>query len=164
LARRLRRDGREPLHLIVSALRPPQLLPPLPRLHGLPANRFIEMLISLNGMPLELINEPEILKIVLPTLRADFEAYETYEYRSEAPLRCPISAYSGRSDPTAPPHQMKFWSDHTVGRFSCRLFPGDHFFFENSRRSVLSAVSVDLLSTLIRTQQNSHSQSAGASK
>jgi len=163
LARRLRREGHEPLHLIVSALRPPQLGNPKYPLHVLPDAAFVATLAALNGLPQELIEEPELLNLMLPVLRADFEACETYRYRYESPLHCPISCYTGRKDPRSSPEEMDLWRDHTVGRFSCRVFPGNHFFLESARKAVLSALSVELIETLIREQHSGNFQSRGAS-
>jgi len=164
LARRLRREGREPLHLIVSALRPPQLREPRYRLHLLSNEAFVAALAALNGLPQELMQEPELLNMMLPALRADFEACETYQYRYEPPLHCPISCYGGRNDPRSTPEEMALWRAHTVATFSCRVFPGNHFFLDSARKAVLSALSVELLGTLIRREHGGNFQSRGASK
>jgi surfactin synthase thioesterase subunit len=153
LARSLRREGREPVHLLVSALRPPQLGHGTGRLHRLRGDAFQAALVGFDGIPRELQNEPEFLKIILPTLRADFETCETYEYSAEAPLGCPISVYSGRNDTRSPSAEMILWKHHTAGKFSSRVFPGNHFFIESSRKAVLSAVSVELLGSVITGRQ-----------
>jgi surfactin synthase thioesterase subunit len=110
-------------------------------------------LLSLNGVPEQLTDEPEFLKLMLPTLRADLEVCETYRYSAGTPLTCQISAYTGRDDPRSPAEDLIFWRAHTTGEFSCRIFPGDHFFIESARRAVLSAVSVDLIGTLMKLNQ-----------
>jgi medium-chain acyl-[acyl-carrier-protein] hydrolase len=163
LARRLRREGREPLHLIVSALRPPQLRDPQYHLHVLPNATFVATLAALDGLPQELIQEPELLNLMLPVLRADFEACETYRYRYESPLHCPISCYTGRNDPRSTPEEMALWRDHTVATFSCRVFPGNHFFLESARKALLSALSVELLGTLIRAEHGRSFHGRGVS-
>jgi medium-chain acyl-[acyl-carrier-protein] hydrolase len=150
LARELRRLGRFPLHLIVSGLRAPQLTDPGQPLHRLSNDEFVTALATLDGIPDQLLAEPEFLKVMLPTLRADFELCETYRYVPDAPLPCPISAYAGRSDARSLPQDLIFWSAHSASRFSCRIFPGEHFFPDTARRAVLSAVSIELMDTLIR--------------
>jgi surfactin synthase thioesterase subunit len=161
LARSLRREGREPVHLLVSALRPPQLGHGTGRLHRLRGDAFQAALVGFDGIPRELQNEPEFLKIILPTLRADFETCETYEYSAEAPLGCPISVYSGRNDTRSPSAEMILWKHHTAGKFSSRVFPGNHFFIESSRKAVLSAVSVELLGSVITGRQPAANNSQG---
>jgi medium-chain acyl-[acyl-carrier-protein] hydrolase len=148
LARMLGREGHEPVHLTVSALPPPRLVEHVPALHDLPAGEFVSALAALNGLPDDLLNSPDFLDLMLPTLRADFEVCETYVYRAGPPLRCSISAYAGRRDPRCPNDLIASWRSETSGRFMSRLFPGDHFFIDSARVSVLSALSVDLLGTL----------------
>lgn len=153
LAREFSKHAEAPIHLIVSGLRAPQLLDRNNRLHDLPQDELLAALISLNGVPDQLSGEPEFLKLMLPTLRADLELCETYAYRPGPPLPCRISAYTGRDDPRCPAEDLIFWRAHTASEFSCRIFPGDHFFIESARRAVLSALSIDLIGTLIKLNQ-----------
>ena len=148
LARVLGQEGREPMPLVVSALPAPPLVDQAPALHQLPTDDFVSALAGLNGLPEDLLNSPEFLDLMLPTLRADFEVCETYVYRAAPPLHCSISAYAGRRDPRCPNDLIASWRSETSGRFTPRLFPGDHFFIDSARVSVLSALSVDLLGTL----------------
>ena len=150
LARRLREEGREPIHLVVSALPGPSLLPGAPPMHTLPKADFVSSLTGLNGIPAELLEHHDLLDMMLPTLRADFELCETYEYRAGCPLQCRISAYCGGRDPRCPAGLVESWRAETVGKFSSRFFPGDHFFIDSARTAVLSAISIDLLGTLYR--------------
>ena len=150
LARRLGEEGREPIHLVVSALPGPSLLRGTPPLHALPKADFVSSLTGLNGIPAELLEHDDLLDMMLPTLRADFELCETYEYRAGRPLQCRISAYCGGRDPRCPTGLVESWRAETVGKFSSRFFPGDHFFIDSARTAVLSAISIDLLGTLYR--------------
>ena len=163
-ARELRRRGREPIHLIVSGLPAPQMPSPSARLHDLPTDDFLTALSALNGIPEQLIAEPEFLKVMLPTLRDDIELVETYQYSPEPPLACRISAYTGRNDPRSPAADLIFWRAQTSAEFSCRIFPGDHFFIDTARRAVLSAVSVDLLGTLISHQSKGAQRLSGSAE
>jgi medium-chain acyl-[acyl-carrier-protein] hydrolase len=148
LARRLRDDGQEPIHLIVSALPSPRLLAQTPPLHRLPAEEFIAALVDLNGVPDDVLANRKLVDLMLPTLRADFEMCETYAYRPGRPLGCRISAYCGRRDPRCPANLVAAWQAETSGRFTSRFFQGDHFFIDSARRAVSSAVSIDLFGTL----------------
>jgi surfactin synthase thioesterase subunit len=155
-ARELRRRGREPMHLIVSGLRAPQMSSASPRVSNLPQDELLGALTALNGIPEQLLAEPEFLRIMLPALRDDLEMLETYSYTPEPPLGCRISAYAGRSDPRSPAEELIFWRAQTSGGFSCRIFPGGHFFIDTGRRAILSAVSVDLLGTYLTCQAQNH--------
>jgi surfactin synthase thioesterase subunit len=163
-ARELRRREREPIHLIVSGLPAPQMPRSPYMLHDLPQDEFLAELTALNGIPEQLLAEPEFLRVMAPTLRADLEIVETYRYVTEPPLGCRISAYAGRNDPRSPAEELIFWRSQTSGDFACRVFPGSHFFIDTARRAVLSAVSVDLLGTLMTHELNNGNTNSGSFK
>jgi medium-chain acyl-[acyl-carrier-protein] hydrolase len=148
LARRLRDEGCEPIHLVVSALPGPSLLGETRPLYDLPEADFVSSLTALNGIPSEMLEHRDLLDAMLPTLRADFELCETYRYRAEPPLQCRLSAYCGGRDPRCQTSLVDSWRAETVGKFSSRFFPGDHFFIDSARAAVLSAISIDLLGAL----------------
>ena len=160
-AREARRRGREPMHLIVSGLPAPQMSSATPRVYDLPEDQFMAAVTALNGLPEQLVAEPAFLRIMLPTLRDDFEMLETYCYSPEAPLTCRISAYAGRNDPRCPAGELIFWRGQTSSEFSCRIFPGGHFFIDTARRAVLSAISVDLLGTFMNCQMQDNRNRPG---
>lgn len=148
LCRELRRMGRPgPERLFVSAVAAPHLPPRAAPLHRLPDVLFLNRLFLLKGIPKEVAEHPELMQLLLPTLRADVQIFETYTHVPEEPLDCPISAYSGRHDTRVTYEELVAWSCHTRGRFSFRIFPGDHFFLESARTGVLQAVVGDLAET-----------------
>jgi medium-chain acyl-[acyl-carrier-protein] hydrolase len=145
LTRELRRRGRtQPLHLFVSGRRAPQLPAREEPIHALPEAEFIEKLRELNGTPEEVLQHEELMKLITPTLRADFSVNETYEYTEEAPLDAGISAFGGLGDPDVTREDLEVWKDHTRGRFRMRMLPGDHFFLNSGKDLVLESVSRDL--------------------
>ncbi len=101
LARHLRKnDLPQPITLFVSGCGAPHLPDPHPTIHTLPDAEFLNALRQFNGIPPELLRLPDAMELLLPTLRADFEAVESYVYNSnEPPLDCPIIAFGGLDDP-----------------------------------------------------------------
>ena len=97
LARELRRQNQlEPAHLFVSAFRAPQRLTSRPDTHDLPDTEFIEEVgRRWGGIPDAVRNEPDLLALLLPTLRADLALVETYAYTSDHPLHYPIYYNAG---------------------------------------------------------------------
>jgi medium-chain acyl-[acyl-carrier-protein] hydrolase len=145
LARHLRRErGLQPKHLFVSGRRPPHVPNSNPRTYDLPDDEFIQTLRDLNGTPKEVTEHPELMELMLPLLRADFAICETYTYRPEGPLECPLSVYGGMQDTDVPRERLEAWREMTTGRFSLRIFPGDHFFLTSSEPLLLSAVGREL--------------------
>jgi medium-chain acyl-[acyl-carrier-protein] hydrolase len=155
LARRMRQGGAHgPVHLFASGRRAPDLPNPLPDMHRLSDDAFMEAMVALGGTPREVAEHPELLQIMLPLLRADVALNETYAFREEAPLECGITAYGGLEDPKAARAEMEAWRRHTAGPFTLRVFPGDHFFaFGASRPRVLATLGEDLRALLLRAAQ-----------
>jgi medium-chain acyl-[acyl-carrier-protein] hydrolase len=144
LARRLRiQSGVEPVHLLVSAWRSPDLIDHK-RDYDLPRAEFIEVLRKLNGTPEEILADAEALELLLPILRADFEVVQAYRYREEQPLTCAIKAFAGMRDSGTAPEQMSGWRKHTTGPFSLSILPGDHFFIHQSRMRLITEVANEL--------------------
>ncbi|SFD53148.1 thioesterase II family protein [Streptomyces aidingensis] len=141
LARELRRRGAgEPRVLFVSAGPAPRLRGGSPRVHDLPAARIAARIAALGGLPEELRAEPELLRLFLPVIRADFAVCETYRYRPERPLDCPVVAFAGRDDAEVPPERMAPWAEETAGRFTRHVLPGGHFFLRTAQAELLRAV------------------------
>jgi medium-chain acyl-[acyl-carrier-protein] hydrolase len=141
LARYLRRNRRRaPIHLIVSGCRAPQLPNEEPNTYDLPHPQFIEELKQLNGTPPEFFEHPELLEMMIPVLRADFELVQTYAYQAEAPLNIPITAFGGAEDVDVTRDHLDKWAEQTDSAFSLEIFPGDHFFINSKRHLLLDAI------------------------
>lgn len=144
LARMLHHEGRSPAQLFVSAHRAPQLPDTEEPLHALPEPELIEQLRKLNGTPPEILAHAELLELMLPVLRADFAACETYAYAPGPPLACPLTAFGGLRDPHVPREALAAWQTQTSGPFALRMFPGDHFFLSSDQQQLLAAIARDL--------------------
>jgi len=145
LAQHLRQDGLAPVQLFVASHRAPQIPDPDPPTYHLPHNDFIEEVRRLKGTPEEILQNTELLQIVLPLLRADFELCETYQCTWAKPLTCPITAYGGLLDHEVTREMIAAWDKQTSSTFKYRFFPGDHFFLLKEPRDLLHAIYLDLL-------------------
>jgi len=129
LARRLRREGQPaPERLFVSGRRAPQLRCTDPPTYNLPDAEFIRELKTLNGTPPEVLMNEELVRLVMPLLRSDFQVCQTHEYTPEAPLACAITAMGGIEDEEAQEGRLDAWKEQTTSSFSLRIMPGDHFY------------------------------------
>jgi medium-chain acyl-[acyl-carrier-protein] hydrolase len=154
VVRRLRRQGLPlPLHIFVSAHRAPQFPHPHPPLRHLPDAEFIEHVSrEYDGIPRAVLENPDLVELMLPSLRADFTAFETYRWTDEAPLQLPISVFGGRADRRVSESELQGWRERTTGSFRLEMFDGDHFFLQSRRDPLIASILRDL----------SQSASAGA--
>ena len=152
LVRELRRmNGPAPFHLFVSGQHAPQIPERHIPVSHLPDGDFVgEVRRRYGGIPDEIFEEPDLLSLLLPILRADLEILETYGYIVEPPLDCPITAYGGLEDAECTPADLEAWGIQTRGAFALRLFPGDHFFLQSAQTELLQTLSVDLKPALER--------------
>jgi medium-chain acyl-[acyl-carrier-protein] hydrolase len=146
LARELRRQQSAlPVSLYVLARPAPHLQQTRSPLHQLPDDILIsEVSRRFNGMASAILQDQELIKLLLPALRADLTALETYVYREEQPLECPIRVFGGTLDVTATETELDGWRRHTRGAFELQLFRADHFFIRSNLSAVLAAISEDI--------------------
>ncbi|MCU1323505.1 MAG: thioesterase [Acidobacteriaceae bacterium] len=135
----------EPVHLCVSGRRAPQFIRESPPTYDLPTKDFSRELARW-GTPKEVLDEPELLDVFLPLLRADFCLSESHGYTDGSPLNCPISAYGGALDEHIRSNHLQGWSLHTANSFRSVLFPGGHFFLNENRSLVISDLNQELKS------------------
>lgn len=144
-ARRLRGpSGLGPVHLMVAAHRAPQLPPVAAPCHALPDAALKERLITFNGTPAEVLANAELMALLLPLVRSDFELVETYTFADAPLLDCPLTAMGGADDAETSKEALDAWRAVTRGRFRLRLLPGGHFFIHQSGAALLAALSAEL--------------------
>ena len=145
LARRLRRRGqREPACLLISGRRGPDVPETEPSIGALPEDQFLVELSRRHGAPAELLQNPELIELVMPSLRADFELLETHAYVAEEPLGCPITIFGGKGDTGVPIAHLEAWRAHTRAPFHMHLLPGGHFFLQSAQAELLGLLSAEL--------------------
>lgn len=141
LARELRRRGAaEPCALFVSGSAAPRVPSDRPPVHDAPDAQVFARLQELGGLPGEVHEEPELLRLFLPTIRADFAVFETYECSPEPPLDCPLVAFTGSEDREVPLTTVAPWSQETTNRFDYHVLPGGHFFLRTSQTALLDVI------------------------
>lgn len=146
LARQLRRENRPgPAVLMASSARAPQIPDPDPPVHQMPFDELLEHLKRFDGIPKELLDHPELVSLLLPTLRADMTMCETYTYSAEPRLTCALWAQGGEQDTKVPIEHLRAWSLQTSGEFRLRLFQGDHFYFLKEARAAATRALQDEL-------------------
>jgi surfactin synthase thioesterase subunit len=143
-ARLLAATGDAPVRLLVSGARAPDQPNVGGDFHRMPDDEFKRGVGRLGGTPPELLAHQDFLEMMLPTLRADFTAAETYHHEVGAGQPFPITAFGGDRDPIVKPANLERWSAHTTAGFRMHVLPGDHFFVTSARAQLLELVRREL--------------------
>lgn len=141
LACRLHAAGKAaPVHLFVSACGAPHLDRHQHAHSLLPDKQLVERLVEFEGIPSQVLENAELMRLFLPILRADFAMAENYVYSQRPPLECPITVFGGIDDKTVSPESLHAWRTHTRGPFGQRMFAGSHFYLRTASRELLAEV------------------------
>jgi medium-chain acyl-[acyl-carrier-protein] hydrolase len=95
-------------------------------------------------MPEVLLTNPELLDLLCPVLRADFELCETYRYSNHVPLNCALTAFGALEDRKVNHLELSTWQLFTTHPLTLRLLEGDHYFFETHWDKIARSVAEDL--------------------
>ena len=144
LGRELRRMGRPPRWLFASGRQAPQLPWRRPVIHGLDEASFRRALGQLGGTPEAVLAHPELMAALMPVLRADFTAIETYRCSPQQPLDCPITLFGGLTDPHVSVDDLLAWQDQTSARAMLTMLQGGHFFIEEEAPAIVRTIITDL--------------------
>ena len=148
-ARRLQGEQQQgPFQLFVSGCSAPHVRAFDEITYNLPEPEFLAELRRLQGTPEEVLDNAELMQLMMPIIRADFKASQTYKYVTGPPLECPIRAFGGLKDEMVPREEVEAWSEHTVGSFRAQMLPGDHFFLNTSQSLLIRIIAQELITHL----------------
>jgi surfactin synthase thioesterase subunit len=141
LAREMRREGLPaPARLLVSGRQAPHVAAQDSPIWDLPAEALLDVVRDLGGTPAAVLDDPELVAMFLPALRADLEMNECYQYVRDAPLDTPITAFAAASDERASPADVAGWAQHTACGFTLVPVEGGHFAVTAQPRLVIDRV------------------------
>ncbi|WP_165845501.1 thioesterase II family protein [Streptacidiphilus pinicola] len=101
---------------------------------------------EMGGTPEEVLAEPDLLKLILPVLRADYALCDSFHAAPPAGplLDVPLTVLGGVDDHYGPADLAR-WSAVTSGPTTQYAFPGGHFFLAaESADAVLATVTAEL--------------------
>lgn len=96
---------------------------------------------ELAGTEMNLLGDEDLVHMILPALRSDYRAVETYEYTPRYPLKTPIVAFAGTEDPRVTVDEVESWSGHTGSSFELHALSGGHFFLAGHQNEILRAIT-----------------------
>ncbi|RRQ79060.1 thioesterase II family protein [Streptomyces griseofuscus] len=144
VARRLERDQEVvPAALVASGRRAPSRHR-AETVHLRDDDGLVAEMRALSGTNPQLLGDEEILRMILPAVRADYRAAETYTWEPGPPLRCPVTCLVGDDDPKVTVAEAAAWSEHTEGPFALKVFPGGHFFLAEHQPEIIRLITARL--------------------
>lgn len=136
-----KRRAPPPMALFVAGCESPSAVSRSKRLtYDLPTPSFIAELKRLNGPNNLIFQHSDLLDLVLPVLRADFQICQTYNYDPDEPLDVPVWAFAGKSDKSTQLTSIENWKECTIRNCETTVLPGDHFFPLTSEDALISVI------------------------
>jgi len=114
------------------------------RVHTLGDDGLIAEIKKLAGTDSQVLADDELIRMVLPAVRADYRAAETYRWQPAGPLRTPIRVHTGQADPKVSREEAEAWQDHTGGGFGIRSYEGGHFYLNDQLAPLARAITEEL--------------------
>ncbi|MEU5402363.1 alpha/beta fold hydrolase [Streptomyces sp. NPDC005963] len=108
---------------------------------------LLEEVAALSGTDSDLLDDEEVRKMILPALRADYRAAETYLPEPGEPVRCPVHVLVGDDDPKVTVAEAAAWAEHTTGPFTLKVFPGGHFYLADHPDEVIRTMTDHIRAT-----------------
>jgi surfactin synthase thioesterase subunit len=146
LVRDLEARGLRPRHLFLASCPVPTYgVPHRAVYHDLPDADFIKVVERAYGGTMSTRLKPEVLRALMPGLRADFEMMETNRVPPDPqPVRCPITAYAGVMDSMLPVASIEAWGGWTDQPFSFHALDRAHFFLVEERERIVRDIEAQL--------------------
>ncbi|MCX6406063.1 MAG: alpha/beta fold hydrolase [Propionibacteriales bacterium] len=126
VTRRLEGLGVAVAHLVVSGRGAPDWTPP----PGGPTDddALVTELLRLSGTHAAVLDDPDLLALVLPAVRADYAIVREYRASADARVATSLTVLHARDDPLVPAEALDGWRDASSGPVSFLAFLGGHFY------------------------------------
>ncbi len=139
-----RRDLPQPARIFVSGFPAPHLPRRTAAVSHLPDDEFLHEVVRRHGgIPEEVLLDPSLRAAVLPALRADYEALESYVHLPTSKLDCPLTVLSGSQD-LVTAADLVAWQEVSTVPIVRRIFPGGHFYLRERPDQAVRAVLAGL--------------------
>ncbi|MEV0698651.1 alpha/beta fold hydrolase [Saccharopolyspora sp. NPDC050389] len=132
-----------PIRLIASGRRAPSTYRD-ERVHLCDDDGLVAELRKLSGTASGVLGDEELLRMILPAVRGDYRAAETYRGVPGAKVTCPITVLIGDDDPKVTLAEAEAWREHTDAEVDLRVFPGGHFYLAEHQEEVFAVLDEQL--------------------
>jgi surfactin synthase thioesterase subunit len=89
---------------------------------------FAELIRHFNIQATEqLLSDPELRRLMLPVIRAEFQMANSYKFVRETPWDVPITCFAAKGDPYVSRKHALGWGRFTNSRLQVHIRDGAHF-------------------------------------
>lgn len=125
--------------LVVSAATAPSRVADLPP-HPTDDEGLMAHLSVLDGTGTGVMGSEAVMRMALPVLRADYQAFDGYRCAPDVRIATPITVIGGADDPVIKPHDLHTWSAHAED-VTVSVFDGGHFYLHESGPEILEVLT-----------------------
>lgn len=145
-----RLDQALPKRLMLSACSAPHISGQGKTLHDLPSETFWREVKAMNGTPNDVLANPELLELIEPCLRADFQLVHSWRQQNNT-LNKPVlpitfELFAGIDDSSVSPEQVQEWARYSTQPSTLHRLKGDHFYLFESSAALTNIISTSLAS------------------
>ncbi|MGW0844597.1 thioesterase II family protein [Streptomyces sp. NPDC002787] len=101
----------------------------------------LAMVRRLGGTAGAVFDDPDVLAMVMPTLRADYRALGSYVWTPRPALDIPFTVLIGDADPVVPVSAAAGWKEFTTVGTDMEVFEGGHFYLDVRTKEVARVVT-----------------------
>lgn len=129
--------------LIVSAQEAPHRIP-VKKAWQLPREEFLAQVAADGYLPADLLDQPEMLDMLEPALRADYQAVESHQPSGQV-LDVPICCLLGEHEQTVAEADVLAWRELTSADFTVQRLAGGHNLLQDRPDEVAAAIRATLV-------------------
>lgn len=96
LTQLLEKEGIDPAAVVISAIQPPQTKRQI--LTHLSNEAFVQHIAEMGGIPKELLENKPMMDHFTPSLRADYQALESFQHTDKTIIESPVYLLNGKQD------------------------------------------------------------------
>lgn len=137
-----------PQYLFLSGCSPSDVIEGYPDINSLTDNEFWEAIKRLNGIPKELLNNAELMRLMLPVFKADYTVLKSGRQYPDS-LEIPLVMIRGNRDNSLSALEIKLWEKFTNAQSTMYEFNGGHFYLHRLERELSSCLSSYIASSVV---------------
>jgi pyochelin biosynthetic protein PchC len=107
-------------------------------------DHLVEDVRILGGINPEVLTNPELKRLFLLALRADYQLIARHSMSPHSVIKAPIAAYYGDQDEGIDEENVSAWSTATKSTFSARRFNGGHFYLTHHAEDLVADICAHL--------------------